>query len=43
MEFTIYDSYNPKRKDHLLSVYWRGLVVNDEKVKVPVAKCSRLC
>ena len=27
--------YNPKRKeDHLLSVYWRGLVVNDEKVKV---------
>ena len=28
--------YNPKRKeDHLLSVYWRGLVVNDE-VKVPV-------
>ena len=26
--------YNPKRKeDHLLSVYWRGLVVND---KVPV-------
>ena len=29
--------YNPKRKeDHLLSVYWRGLVVNDEGVKVPV-------
>ena len=29
--------YNPKRKeDHLLSVYWRGLVVNDEEVKVPV-------
>ena len=26
--------YNPKRKDHLLSVYWRGLVVNDEEVKV---------
>ena len=29
--------YNPKRKeDHLLSVYWRGLVVNDEGVKVLV-------
>ena len=29
--------YNPKRKEyHLLSVYWRGLVVNDEEVKVPV-------
>ena len=29
--------YIPKRKqDHLLSVYWRGLVVNDEEVKVPV-------
>ena len=29
--------YNPKRKeDHLLSVYWRGLVVNDEEVKVSV-------
>ena len=29
--------YNPKRKeDHLLSVYWRGLVVNHEEVKVPV-------
>ena len=28
--------YNPKRKDHLLSVYWRGLVMNDEEVKVPV-------
>ena len=29
--------YNPKRKeDHLLSVYWRGLVVNDEEVKMPV-------
>ena len=29
--------YNPKRKeDHLLSVYWRGFVVNDEEVKVPV-------
>ena len=31
--------YNPKRKeDHLLSVYWRGLVVNKEEVlvKVPV-------
>ena len=29
--------YNPNRKeDHLLSVYWRGLVVNDEEVKVPV-------
>ena len=28
--------YYPKRKDHLLSVYWRGLVVNDEEVKVPV-------
>jgi len=27
--------YNPKRKeDHLLSVYWRGLVVNHEEVKV---------
>ena len=27
--------YVPKRKvDHLLSVYWRGLVVNDEEVKV---------
>ena len=27
--------YTPKRKeDHLLSVYWRGLVVNDEEVKV---------
>ena len=27
----------PKRKeDHLLSVYWRGLVVNDEEVKVSV-------
>ena len=27
--------YIPKRKeDHLLSVYWRGLVVNDEEVKV---------
>ena len=29
--------YNPERKeDHLLSVYWRGLVVNDEELKVPV-------
>ena len=29
--------YNPKRKeDHLLLVYWRGLVVNDEELKVPV-------
>ena len=28
--------YTPKRKDHLLSVYWRGLVVNDEEVKVLV-------
>ena len=29
--------YTPKRKeDHLLSVYWRGLVVNDEEVKVSV-------
>ena len=29
--------YNPKRKeDHLFSVYWRGLVVNHEEVKVPV-------
>ena len=29
--------YNPKRKeDHLLSVYWRGLVVNHEDVKVLV-------
>ena len=29
--------YNPKTKeDHLLSVYWRGLVVNHEEVKVPV-------
>ena len=28
--------YNPKRKYHLLSVYWRGLVVNDEEVKVPI-------
>ena len=29
--------YLPKRKvDHSLSVYWRGLVVNDEEVKVPV-------
>ena len=28
--------YNPKRRDHLLSVYWRGLVVNDEEVKVPL-------
>ena len=29
--------YIPKRKiDHSLSVYWRGLVVNDEEVKVPV-------
>ena len=29
--------YNPKRKEHhLLSVYWRGLVVNDEEVKVLV-------
>ena len=28
--------YIPKRKEnHLLSVYWRGLVVNDEEVKVP--------
>ena len=28
--------YNPKTKEsHLLSVYWRGLVVNDEEVKVP--------
>ena len=28
--------YNPKRKEHhLLSVYWRGLVLNDEEVKVP--------
>ena len=26
--------YNPKRKDHLLLVYWRGLVVNNEEVKV---------
>ena len=29
--------YNPtRREDHLLSVYWRGLLVNDEKVKVTV-------
>ena len=29
--------YTPKRKeDHLLSVYWRGIVVNDEEVKVSV-------
>ena len=29
--------YIPKRKeDHLLSVYWRGLVVDDEEVKVSV-------
>ena len=29
--------YNAKRKeDHLLSVYWRGVVVNHEEVKVPV-------
>ena len=29
--------YTTKRKeDHLLSVYWRGLVVNDEEVKVSV-------
>ena len=28
--------YNPKRKDHLLSVYWRRLAVNNEEVKVPV-------
>ena len=29
--------YNPKRKeDHLLSVYWRGLLVNNKEVKVPV-------
>ena len=29
--------YTPKRKeDHLLSVYWRGLVVNDDEVKVSV-------
>ena len=29
--------YVPKRKeDHLLSVYWRGLVVNDEEVKMSV-------
>ena len=29
--------YNPKGKEyHLLSVYWRGLVVNHEEVKVPV-------
>ena len=29
--------YNRKRKeDHLLSVYWRGLVVNHEEVKVLV-------
>ena len=29
--------YNPKRKEnHLLLVYWRGLVVNDKEVKVPV-------
>ena len=29
--------YNPtRREDHLLSVYWRGLVVNDEGMKVPV-------
>ena len=28
--------YIPKRKDHLLSVYWRGLVVNYEEVKVSV-------
>ena len=28
--------YNPETKgSHLLSVYWRGLVVNDEGVKVP--------
>ena len=28
--------YNPKTKgSHLLSVYWRGLAVNDEEVKVP--------
>ena len=27
--------YNPKREEsHLLSVYWRGLVVNDKEVKV---------
>jgi len=29
--------YNPKKKEsHLLSVYWRGLVVNHEEVRVPV-------
>ena len=29
--------HNAKRKeDHLLSVYWRGVVVNGEEVKVPV-------
>ena len=29
--------YNTKRKEnHLLSVYWRGFVVNDEEVKVSV-------
>ena len=29
--------YNPKRKeDHLLSVYWRGLTLNHEEIKVLV-------
>ena len=29
--------YNPEKKeDHLLSVYWRGLVLKHEEVKVPV-------
>ena len=31
--------YNPKRREHhLLSVYWRGLVVIDEEMKVPVIR-----
>ena len=33
--------YNPKRKeDHSLSVYWRGLEVNHEKVKVLTNICD---
>ena len=33
--------YNPKRKgDHLLSVYWRGLEVNHEEIKVLMNICD---
>ena len=35
--------YNPKGKEyHLLSVYWRGLVVNDEEVKVPIQNYANI-